>query len=69
MNNTRNLFLSVLLLSVLGLTACEHEGPAEKLGKDIDNMAEDIGDKVEDSTDSASDKMEEMGDKIEDSTD
>ena len=35
------------LLGTLGLTSC-NEGPAERLGEDIDNAATDIGNAVED---------------------
>lgn len=42
----KNLSLFIFVLS-LGLTACE-EGPAERLGKDIDRAASNVGNAVED---------------------
>ena len=56
-------------LIIIGLAACEKQGPAEKAGEKIDNAAEKMGDKIEDATDKAGDKLEEAGDKIEDKTD
>lgn len=35
-------------LSLMALTGCEQEGPAEKAGKDVDQAVEDAGDAVED---------------------
>lgn len=37
----------LMLLGTLSLTAC-NEGPAEKMGRDIDNAATDVGNAVED---------------------
>lgn len=37
----------MLLLGTLSLTACE-EGPAERMGSDIDNAAKDVGNAIED---------------------
>ncbi len=45
----------VLSFALVGLTACEKKGPAEKAGESIDNAAKKVGD-----------KMEEAGDKIKD---
>lgn len=39
-------FLAVLFLT---LTACEQQGPAEKLGGKLDNMVQDAGNQIEDS--------------------
>jgi len=47
-------FLKLLtLLGALGLTACD-EGPAERIGEDIDNAATDIGNAVEDACEDVS---------------
>ena len=40
-------FLVILALSSLGLAACEEEGTAEKMGKELDKTMEDLKDKVE----------------------
>lgn len=64
------LALSALLLTtMIGLSACQEKGPAEKAGENIDNAVEDMGDKIEDATDGAGEKLEEAGDAIEDKTD
>lgn len=34
--------MSVLALAVIGLAACEEEGPAEELGERIDDTAEEM---------------------------
>ena len=39
--------LMAMSLVVLGLSACEREGPAERAGKQIDSAAERTGEKVE----------------------
>lgn len=39
------------ILFVLGLSACQQDGPAEEAGEAIDNAVEDAGDKIEDATD------------------
>ena len=55
----RFLTLGIILTALLlGVTACEHKGPAERAGEKIDNAAEKAGD-----------KMQERGDKVEDATD
>lgn len=64
------LALSTLVFTtVIGLSACQEKGPAEKAGENIDNAVEEMGDKIEDATDGAGDAIEDAGDKIEDKTD
>lgn len=49
-------FIALLtLLGSLALTACD-EGPAERLGEDLDNAATDIGNAVEDACEEASNR-------------
>ena len=51
--------LSVTLASLLlmGLSACEKEGPAEKAGKAIDETAADVAEKVEETKEAVDEKM------------
>ena len=56
-------------LMVMGLVACDKQGPAERAGEKMDNAAERAGDKIENATDKAGEKMEDAGDRIEDKTD
>ena len=51
--------LSAMLASLLlmGLTACEKEGPAEKAGKAIDETAADVAEKVEETKEAVDEKM------------
>ena len=43
------MFITVVLL-VAGLFGCEKEGPAEKAGKQMDKVFEDVKDKVDDAS-------------------
>jgi len=51
--------LSAILsgLLVMGLSACEKEGPAEKAGKAMDEAASDMADKAEDVKEALDEKM------------
>tara|TARA_R100001377_G_scaffold81120_1_gene60459 strand:- start:186 stop:347 length:162 start_codon:yes stop_codon:yes gene_type:complete len=41
------IFAFLMLLGTLSLTAC-NEGPAEEMGREIDNAATDVGNAIED---------------------
>jgi hypothetical protein len=51
--------LSVMLASLLlmGLSACEKEGAAEKAGKAIDETAADVAEKAEETKEAVEEKM------------
>ena len=51
--------LSAILsgLLVVGLSACEKEGPAEKAGKAIDETAADVAEQAEDTKEAIEEKM------------
>jgi hypothetical protein len=53
---------------IVSFTACKKEGPAESVGKKIDEAVEKTGDKIKDSAEKAGDKIEEAGDKVKEST-
>lgn len=40
----------LFIVAVLGLAACEQQGPAERAGENIDEAAEEIGDEIDDAT-------------------
>ncbi len=42
----------LFIVAVLGLAACDEQGPAEEAGEQIDEAAEEAGDAFEDATDS-----------------
>jgi hypothetical protein len=44
------IMLMATILLVAGLFGCEKEGPAEKAGKQIDKVFEDVKDKAEDAS-------------------
>jgi hypothetical protein len=52
--------LSAMLagLLVMGISACEKEGPAEKAGKAIDETATDLADQAKEATEAVEEKME-----------
>lgn len=41
----------LFLISLMGLTACEEQGPAERMGENIDEAVEETGDAIEEATD------------------
>ncbi|MBO6785046.1 MAG: hypothetical protein JJ899_17495 [Alphaproteobacteria bacterium] len=43
--------MAFLALAVIGLAACEEDGPAEELGERIDNTAEELKEAGEAATD------------------
>ena len=51
--------LSVMLASLLlmGLSACEKEGPAEKAGKAIDETAADVAENAEETKEAVDENM------------
>lgn len=46
------------MLLVLGLGACERQGPAEKAGERVDEAVQNTGEAVEDAGDKAEDKTQ-----------
>jgi len=67
MNMSYKGFLTVLVLaSVLGLSACKQEGPAEKAGQKVDQAVEQAGKKIDQATEQAGKKMEQAGETISD---
>lgn len=52
------IIISLFLATILAITGCEKEGPAEKAGKKIDDAVEETGD-----------ALEEAGDEVEEKTD
>ncbi|MDQ3196652.1 MAG: hypothetical protein ACR2FI_10165 [Burkholderiales bacterium] len=65
--NFRNIIASLAVaLLVIGISACEREGPAERTGAKIDNAADKAGNKMENAADKAGNKMEKAGDKMQD---
>jgi uncharacterized lipoprotein YehR (DUF1307 family) len=53
---------------IVSFAACKKEGPAESVGKKIDEAVEKTGDKIQESAEKAGDKIEEAGDKVKEST-
>lgn len=69
MNVSYKGFLAVFVLaSVLGLSACKQEGPAEKAGQKVDQAVEQAGKKIDQATDQAGKQIEQAGDTLSDKT-
>jgi hypothetical protein len=62
-----SLAFSAVLLG-LTLVACQKEGPAEKMGKEVDKAAEKTGEAMEKAADSVKDTAKEAADKVEEAT-
>ncbi len=65
--NSRTIIASLAVgLFVIGISACDRDGPAERAGAKIDNAGEKAGNKMENAADKMGNKMENAGDKIQD---
>jgi hyperosmotically inducible protein len=53
-----NVFVTLLLAAVIGLTGCKQEGPAEEAGKRADESAERTQERLEESTEQRQESME-----------
>lgn len=71
----RKLTIAALVASaIMGLSACEKQGPAEKIGEELDEAGRTIknggkettGDKLDDAADSAKDAVNEAADAVKD---
>lgn len=62
MNKVKELqALSVSMLLLVGLVACDKPGPAESAGKNIDRSMDQAGQKIGDAADKVGDKLNEQG--------
>lgn len=62
-NSSKSVIKAIALcIAIIGLSACQKEGPAERAGKEIDSSAEKVGQKIEQAgekiQDAAKDKKE-----------
>jgi hypothetical protein len=62
-----SLAFSAVLLG-LTLVACKKEGPAEKMGKEVDKAMEKTGEAMEKAADSVKDTAKEAADKVKEAT-
>ena len=62
-----SLVFSAILLG-LTLVACEKEGPAEKMGKEVDKAAEKTGQAMEKAAESVKDTAKEAADTAKEAT-
>ncbi|WAK03585.1 BON domain-containing protein [Methylobacter sp. YRD-M1] len=55
---SNNLFVTLLLAAVVGLTGCKQEGPAEEAGKKVDEATERTQERLEEGTEQRQESME-----------
>lgn len=55
---SNNLFVTLLLAALIGLTGCKQEGPAEKAGKKVDEATERTQERLEEGTEQRQESME-----------
>lgn len=74
---TRKTTIAALIVTAtLGLVACEKQGPAEKMGEEVDEAVNTIknggkettGDKVDDAIDHAREDAKEIGEAVKEKT-
>jgi hypothetical protein len=58
MQAMRLVLVALAVGTVLTVSACKKEGPAERAGKTIDNAVDDAGDAVEDAGDKVKDAVD-----------
>jgi hypothetical protein len=70
--NIRNSFTPFAGLMLLGLVACEKQGPLERVGEEIDEAVEDVraggettGNKIDDAIDEVADAAEDVREDLE----
>lgn len=62
LNNVK--LISISMLFIIGMTACDKPGPAETAGKNIDDTMDAAGDKIGETTDRIGDKMSAQSNKV-----
>ena len=62
----KSILAVVVMASVLGLTACKQDGPAEKAGQKVDQAVEQTSKKVDQATDQAGNKIEKAVESMDD---
>jgi hypothetical protein len=53
-----NKFLILILMTIFALPACRERGPAEEAGRNLDEAASDLGDRVREIGDEISDSVQ-----------
>ena len=68
MSILKNIILVIFsCMIIVSFTACKKEGPAERVGKKIDETVEKAGEKTKESVEKAGDKIKEVGEKVKES--
>jgi hyperosmotically inducible protein len=67
-NLAKRILVMACVAAVLGLSACEQKGPAEKAGEKIDRAAENAEQKIDQAADEAGQKIEAAKESLTDKT-
>lgn len=67
-SNTAAALLASCVLA-LGIAGCDREGPAERMGENVDETVENAGERTEEAAENMGDSAERAGDRIEQRTD
>lgn len=68
-NIYRHLLPGLALAALLGLSGCEREGPAERVGQKVDDAVEEARDTLDDASDEVEDAAEQAQDTASDASD
>ena len=69
MNKINYLFVTVVMCTLtLMLTSCQQDGPAEKVGKNVDQTLEEAGKKIDKTSDAIKDKVNNAAASLDDAT-
>ena len=55
--------ISISVLAISGLAACDNRGPSETAGEKLDRTLDNAGNKIEQTTDNIGDSMQRQGEK------
>jgi hypothetical protein len=64
----KKVILPLLAACVVIGVGCKEEGPAERVGRDLDRAAEKTKDTTKDAADKTGDAIKDAGDKVKDAT-
>ncbi len=58
MGRLSRIFIMLLTMTTVFISACEKEGPAERAGEKVDEAVEEVGDEVEEAGDELDDAVD-----------
>ncbi len=64
MKTIRALVVIGIALGTMGMSGCEEEGPAERMGEQLDDAMSEAQDRLEDARDEVQEAAEEVGEAL-----